>query len=60
MSRPQDPPGRECATLPVPLDYRDPGGPRLDLAVTRVRSERPAARRGTLLVVPGAPRAAPG
>lgn len=52
---PQDPPGRECATLPVPLDYRDPAGPTLGLAVTRVPSARPAARRGTLLVIPGGP-----
>lgn len=52
---PHDPAGKECATLPVPLDYRDPDGPQLGLAVTRVRSERPAVRRGTLLVVPGGP-----
>ncbi|MFE1174412.1 alpha/beta hydrolase [Streptomyces sp. NPDC058773] len=53
--RPGGPTGQECAELPVPLDYRDPDGPRLTLAVTRVRSERPAARRGTLLVIPGGP-----
>ncbi|MGA4877820.1 alpha/beta hydrolase [Streptomyces lydicamycinicus] len=47
--------GQECARLPVPLDYRDPDGPQIGLAVTRVRSERPAARRGTLLVIPGGP-----
>lgn len=47
--------GQECAQLPVPLDYRDPDGPQLSLAVTRVRSDRPAARRGTLLVIPGGP-----
>ncbi|MGY5123209.1 alpha/beta hydrolase [Streptomyces nigrescens] len=47
--------GQECARLPVPLDYRDPDGPQLSLAVTRVRSERPAARRGTLLVIPSGP-----
>ncbi|MFE6664258.1 alpha/beta hydrolase [Streptomyces sp. NPDC057697] len=49
------PAGQECADLPVPLDYRDPGGPQLSLAVTRVRSDRPAARRGTLMVIPGGP-----
>ncbi|SEE76806.1 TAP-like protein [Streptomyces sp. 2112.3] len=48
-------PGQECAELPVPLDYRDPDGPQLTLAVSRVRSDRPAARRGTLLVIPGGP-----
>ncbi|MER5363312.1 alpha/beta hydrolase [Streptomyces sp. NPDC002785] len=46
---------QECAELPVPLDYRDPDGPQLGLAVTRVRSDRPSARRGTLLVIPGGP-----
>ncbi|MFJ7195749.1 MULTISPECIES: alpha/beta hydrolase [unclassified Streptomyces] len=49
------PAGQECAELPVPLDYRDPDGPQISLAVTRVRSDRPAARRGTLIVIPGGP-----
>ncbi|MEU6488373.1 alpha/beta hydrolase [Streptomyces sp. NPDC046887] len=52
---PQGPVGQECAVLPVPLDYRDSAGPRIDLAVSRVRSERPEARRGVLLVLPGGP-----
>ncbi|WP_156727593.1 alpha/beta hydrolase [Streptomyces apocyni] len=47
--------GQECADLPVPLDYRDPDGPHVTLAVTRLRSDRPDARRGTLLVIPGGP-----
>ncbi|MEV8451326.1 alpha/beta hydrolase [Streptomyces sp. NPDC052095] len=54
-ARADGPAGQECAELPVPLDYRDPDGPRLSLAVTRVRSDRPAERRGTLLVIPGGP-----
>ncbi|WP_405686486.1 alpha/beta hydrolase [Streptomyces sp. NBC_00057] len=49
------PAAQECAELPVPLDYRRPDGPQLGLAVTRVRSDRPSARRGTLLVIPGGP-----
>lgn len=49
------PAGQECAELPVPLDYRHPDGPQLTLAVSRLRSDRPAARRGTLLVIPGGP-----
>ncbi|MGW2105467.1 alpha/beta hydrolase [Streptomyces sp. NPDC001948] len=49
------PVGRECVELPVPLDYQDPDGPQLSLAVTRVRSDRPAARRGTLVVIAGGP-----
>ncbi|MGP8296484.1 alpha/beta hydrolase [Streptomyces inhibens] len=47
--------GKECTELPVPLDYRDPDGPQLTLAVSRVRSERPAVRRGTLLMIAGGP-----
>jgi pimeloyl-ACP methyl ester carboxylesterase len=48
-------PGQECATLSVPLDYADPDGERIPLAVSRLRSERPEARRGTLMVIPGGP-----
>ncbi|MFD7978668.1 alpha/beta hydrolase [Streptomyces sp. NPDC059071] len=47
--------GQECATLRVPLDYADPDGRQVELAVSRIRSTEPAARRGTLLVVPGGP-----
>ncbi|GHG66053.1 alpha/beta hydrolase [Streptomyces griseocarneus] len=47
--------GMECATLPVPLDYRKPTGPHISIAVSRLRSDRPTARRGTLLVIPGGP-----
>jgi pimeloyl-ACP methyl ester carboxylesterase len=46
---------QECATLAVPLDHSRPGGPTIDLAVSRVRSERPGARRGVLLLIPGGP-----
>lgn len=49
------PAGQECAQLPVPLDYRDPDGPSLTLAVTRLRSENPDKRRGVLLAIPGGP-----
>ncbi|MFD7031620.1 alpha/beta hydrolase [Streptomyces sp. NPDC059917] len=45
----------ECATLKVPLDHERPRGPSLDLAISRVRSEKPAARRGVLLINPGGP-----
>lgn len=47
--------GQQCAKLSVPLDYADPAGPHVDLAVSRLPSTRPAARRGTLVVVPGGP-----
>ncbi|MFD4371301.1 alpha/beta hydrolase [Streptomyces sp. NPDC058486] len=48
-------PGQRCAVLSVPLDHADPAGPRIDLAVSRLPSARPEARRGTLLVIPGGP-----
>ncbi|MFH8785869.1 alpha/beta hydrolase [Streptomyces roseoverticillatus] len=48
-------PGSECATLPVPLDYRKPSGPTVDIAVSRLRSDRPQARRGSLLLIAGGP-----
>ncbi|MFF9346829.1 alpha/beta hydrolase [Streptomyces sp. NPDC014734] len=54
-ARADGPAAQECAELPVPLDYRSPGGPSISLAVTRVRSDRPSARRGTLLVIAGGP-----
>ncbi|MEV8628184.1 alpha/beta hydrolase [Streptomyces sp. NPDC051079] len=47
--------GQECATLTVPLDYADPHGRQVGLAVSRILSDRPEARRGVLLVVPGGP-----
>ncbi|MFC8074030.1 alpha/beta hydrolase [Streptomyces sp. NPDC057307] len=49
------PVGQECGQLEVPLDYRKPGGEKVTLAVSRVRSERPEARRGVLLMIPGGP-----
>ncbi len=47
--------GQECATLQVPLDYGHPGGRTVPVAVTRLRSDRPEKRRGTLVVIPGGP-----
>ncbi|WP_161987421.1 alpha/beta fold hydrolase [Prescottella subtropica] len=43
----------QCATVDVPLDYTDPGGRRIDLAVSRVAGTDPAAT--TLFVNPGGP-----
>ncbi|MFE4056750.1 alpha/beta hydrolase [Streptomyces sp. NPDC059096] len=45
----------ECATIKVPLDYRVPGGKRIDLAISRLRSTAPDKRRGVLLSNPGGP-----
>ncbi|MFI6475694.1 alpha/beta hydrolase [Streptomyces sp. NPDC050516] len=54
-AQPDGPADQQCADLSVPVDYRKPDGARLTLRVTRLLSDRPAARRGTLLVIPGGP-----
>ncbi|MEU7863170.1 alpha/beta fold hydrolase [Nonomuraea sp. NPDC049141] len=46
---------QECATLQVPLDYQAAGGPTISLAVSRIRTAKPASRRGVLLLIPGGP-----
>ncbi|WP_405873000.1 alpha/beta hydrolase [Streptomyces sp. NBC_00005] len=48
-------PRQQCATLEVPMDYARPDGPKIDLAVSRIPSEKPSARRGALLLIPGGP-----
>lgn len=45
----------ECATVPVPLDWDDPGGATLDLAVIRHLASRPDQRIGTIFANPGGP-----
>ncbi|NMO16669.1 alpha/beta fold hydrolase [Pyxidicoccus fallax] len=50
-------PALECTTLAVPLDYRNPGGRAIDVAVSRIRAENPALRRGVLFTNPGGPGA---
>ncbi|MFD3563816.1 alpha/beta hydrolase [Streptomyces sp. NPDC058686] len=50
-----DAPRLECATLDVPLDYRDPDGRQIKIAVSRLTSRDPAKRRGVLLTDPGGP-----
>ena len=45
----------QCATLTVPLDYADPGGPTIPIAVARHPAEDPAARIGSLVIDPGGP-----
>jgi hypothetical protein len=46
-------PGLQCATLAVPLDYANPGGETISLAVSRLPSTNPGKRTGVLLVNPG-------
>ncbi|MFE1952149.1 alpha/beta hydrolase [Streptomyces sp. NPDC059524] len=48
-------PRQECATLRVPMNYADPDGEQIGIAVSRIRSENAGARRGALFLVPGGP-----
>ncbi|MBA3524567.1 MAG: alpha/beta fold hydrolase [Geodermatophilaceae bacterium] len=46
-----------CGTLPVPLDYDEPDGDQLELAVVRGTVQGPRDRIGSLVVNPGGPGA---
>ncbi|KOG40831.1 alpha/beta hydrolase [Streptomyces resistomycificus] len=48
-------PRQQCATVQVPMDYADPGGRTIDVVVSRIPAEDPAARRGVLVLIPGGP-----
>ena len=48
-------PRQQCALLSVPLDYSQPGGERIEIAISRIPAEDPARRRGVLLFNPGGP-----
>lgn len=52
---PADPPQLQCATVPVPLDYSDPGGAQIEIMISRLASKNPDKRRGVLLLNPGGP-----
>ncbi len=49
--------GDECASLEVPLDYADPGGEAIELALLRHPASVPRDRLGSLVVNPGGPGA---
>ncbi|MFB7336187.1 alpha/beta hydrolase [Streptomyces adustus] len=45
----------DCATAKVPLDYREPAGRSIRLAVVRRKATGPGRRIGTLFLNPGGP-----
>ena len=47
--------GLQCGTLVVPLDYANPKGPTIPVAVARHPAEDQAARIGSLVIDPGGP-----
>lgn len=44
-----------CGTVEVPLDYRDPRGEQVEVAVSKLPATGPGDRRGVLLLNPGGP-----
>ncbi|MGV9778744.1 alpha/beta hydrolase [Streptosporangium sp. NPDC003464] len=62
QSGPDDTVGKElddakaqCAEVTVPLDYSDPGGRTIKVALSRLRATDPGRRRGSLFYNPGGP-----
>lgn len=53
---PEDPRMR-CATLRVPLDYRNPQGATIEIMISRIATAKPGLRRGVLLHNGGGPGA---
>ncbi|MGH9185051.1 MAG: alpha/beta hydrolase [Acidimicrobiales bacterium] len=47
----------DCAELVVPLDYADPSGPTITIALRRIPASEPDQRIGALLTNPGGPGA---
>lgn len=47
----------ECAIGRVPLDYDDPNGPSVEIALTRIPARDPSRRLGSLFLNPGGPGA---
>lgn len=48
-------PGLECGLIDVPLDYAEPDGRTIEVAVSRLASTDPERRRGVLLTNTGGP-----
>ncbi|MDX3001186.1 alpha/beta hydrolase [Kribbella solani] len=53
--KPEDVKGSQCATLRLPVDWRDPAGPSFDLAIARRTAKVPSERVGVLVFGPGGP-----
>lgn len=47
--------GVECTTLKVPLNYEEPDGKKIEIAVSRLASKNPDKRRGVLVTNSGGP-----
>jgi pimeloyl-ACP methyl ester carboxylesterase len=47
--------GAQCATLEVPVDYDNPSGDTIELALVKVPAKKSSKRIGSLVVNPGGP-----
>lgn len=47
--------GMECSTINVPLNYRQPQGKQITVAISRIKAADPSKRRGVLFTNPGGP-----
>ena len=47
--------GLQCGSVSVPLDYAEPDGPQIQIALARRPAADPAARIGSLVINPGGP-----
>jgi len=47
--------GAQCAMLSVPLNYNDPGGPTIKIAVSRIKHTSRSHYQGVILTNPGGP-----
>ncbi len=45
----------ECARVWVPLDYSDPGGPNISIALIKLPAKNPARKIGSIFLNPGGP-----
>jgi pimeloyl-ACP methyl ester carboxylesterase len=48
-------PEYDCATVDVPLDYDNPRGPKIPIALSRLKATDPERRIGSLFLNPGGP-----
>ena len=46
---------QQCGTLQVPLNYKDPNGRKISVAISRIAAADSSHRRGVLLLNPGGP-----
>src|SRR5687767_4683757 len=52
---PPETPNFQCGTLQVPMDYRQPNGEQITVAVSKLSAADPNQRRGSLFLNPGGP-----